>query len=609
MKSTRSIVGFVALGSMIAGNPIIAKAEDVEKVQDLTVNIETSKEEYSKEEDIDLDLNFINNSEEFNLKDVDITGTNVGDKYVLEGNTKINLEVGEQKSVKGVVLRSIKAEPVNPPSTGDEDSLMVVGVITVGSALCVALAKKNKKGLMATVVLGAIVATGIAGSGLTAYAEEVETKQESVIVTKEVIVDGQPLAIELTIGYVKEEVTPTQDPVVDPVVDPTEELKILNEEKENLMRDYFNGKITQEDYQVKLDEMYEKQKELDAKKELEELPRTEDGKIDCSSIDPEKIKSLDALDAYLNQDKLDFEEAYKNGIIDENFYNAEMNWIVSYREQFISSKTDSSELQQQEEESLKQKMEQERIEAEQKAEEERQKQEEIKARGELYNLNLDDFLDLWYNIRYNGNTSYTEDQMKVEIVYRWKEGGYMPSFKTEEEVYNGIDSLLRSRYNQENPYAECVNNKYTIELLQPDQNIINKIDYNATRIFKRALGIRPWHSIVTDNTSDYIRTNYMRNLDVAIYNYAYAGVKDERAIGVYQTESNNGEVVKDLVSQDFLISKDGFPTESDSSHDGGWMFDFINIISPQRIDGVVYTEFYLIDNGNNTYTIRLFGYR
>ena len=595
MKNTKSIVGIVALGSMIAGNPIIAKAEEIEKKPDLIVNVETSKEEYGKEEDIGLSLDFMNTSE-FNLKDVDITGTNVGDKYVLEGNTKIDLNVGEGKKVENVNLKYIKAEPIVPPGTGDEDGLVVVGVIAIGSALCAAIARKNKKGLIATIVLGAIVVTGVAGSGLTAYAEEVETKQESVVVTKEVVVDGQPLTIELTIGYIRE--TPKNP------IDEITTLEQLSEKKESLMRDYFNGKITQEDYQSNLDAYYEKQKDLDAKKELEELPRTEDGKIDCSSIDPEKIKSLEALDAYLNQDKLDFEEAYKNGIIDENFYNAEMNWIVSYREQFISSKTDSSELQQQEEESIKQKMEQERIEAEQKAEEERKKQEEIKARGELYNLNYDDFMDLWYNIRYNGNTSYTEDQMKYEVIYRWKEGRYMSSLKTEEEVYKDVDEDLYSRYLQENPYAECVNNKVHLDIMNRNDDYLKNVNWELTNRFSASIndlrqGYDPIYTEANINNiyNDTGLNRLMRNATIAMYNWAFAGVKDDSVIGSYGSAEDGYATVTELYCREAVYSLSDFD----------YCYGIYSSNKYLLNNGL--SRIYLVyNNDDGTYTLRAYGY-
>ena len=230
----------------------------------------------------------------------------------------------------------------------------------------------------------------------------------------------------------------------------------------------------------------------------------------------------------------------------------------------------------------------------------------------MYNLEFEDFLDLYYNVKYNGDTSYTDEQMKTELIYRWKEGRYMPSLKTEDEVYTDMESYLRNRYLEENPYAECINNKYNIELAQPDQNILNKIDRVATQRFMRAISHQGlgygMHSIAVSTDTSYIRTNYMRNLDVAIYNYAYTGIKDERAIGLYGVSDNERCRIDDLVCQEFLISKDGFPGE-DPTNDAGWSFDFVNIISPQCIEGAMFKECYLIDNGNNTYTVRFYGYR
>lgn len=597
MKSTKCVVGFVALGSMIAGNPIIAKADEIEKKPDLTVNVETSQESYAKEADIDLSLDFINNSEEFNLKDVDVTGTNVGDRYVLEGTTKINLEVGEEKKIEGVVLRSIKASEVNPsdsPSTGDEENLMIVGVIVIGSALCVALARKNKKGLMATVVLGAIVATGIAGSGITAYAEE--TKQETIIVTKEIVVDGQPLTIELTIGYIKEK-APKQDPVV--TEDPTVELEKLSAERESLMRSYIAGEVSEEDYQAKLAEMYAKQDELDEKKELADLPRLEDGSLDLYNIDPSKFCYESTFNAYNDE----LAKWYEQGKIDKDIYDG----TVSAVNDILTNLAEKKALKEEQDklridsslEAIKQKMEQERIEAEQKAEEERLKQEEIKARGELYNLDVFELYNLLEEIIHEGNTSYTEDQIKQELSYKFrdKEVVNYDKFKTFEEYYNWVSTdVVETYYVDRHPYMP---ERLTISALPKDMSSpqLQNVNWEATnKINEKFTGLAKESNInyFVENQKSGVNMMY-----VAVYNWVYANVKDSKYLGTYKSGVRNVSA-KDYSYWDWGVSLNDYNNMSIDD----LITEYHKAALGSRVDGCCI----IVYNSNGILVFRTYGY-
>lgn len=355
MKKVKMLVSVLTL-SMIGSNPIIAKADEIEKKTDLTIDIETSKESYSKEEDIGLNLNFINNSE-YNLKDIDIVGTNIGDKYVLKGNTKINLNVGEEKKIENVKLTYIKVQDsVVTPGTGDESGFMAVGVVAIGSALCLALARKNKKGIVATIVIGTIITTGLASSNLIAYAE---TKQETVVVTKEVVVDGKPMKVELIIGYEREEKVASGDSE-EVIITPASEIETvqeLAEKREALIRDYLGGKISKDVYQYNLDKYYERRTELYAAQELAGLPKTEDGRIDLDKVNLNSVKYESTFNAY----KEELTKCFDNGEITEEEYNEKINMIDEMLQKLKEkqSQIDQSELQKQEEEAIKYKIEQE----------------------------------------------------------------------------------------------------------------------------------------------------------------------------------------------------------------------------------------------------------